>query len=407
MKKYVLDLDIEADARILSERLNICQEAIDFFRASSSILKAGVRAGLSLYDIAIRCCRNDNLAEVPSMLEKLVEMASDLSSAALENERWDHTAASRAIADQLSPRHPRRSSMLSRLSSASSGSGRASITKSTSSVEFLALTRDSEVRSSLSEALAHRDSPAMAQSSASDSSTDAADGDGEIADEKEECECWAASIIMDVSVDQLALAHRGARSGSIVSDESSDSGLSCSPKGFWHVRPDSSPVPEDDDGSLCWSSNNDSPRSSLAINSDSPDSLLEQSSEFKAPTVSFAPTVTAPGPFIAPKALAASAFKENDVDRADNDNIPSLYRSESGMSRSKSYSALSDAVSKKAALVSSSNPAVSQRAATAENYETFRKYFNKFIDLVIVREISAASNIAKTAEVLNWSSHGF
>lgn len=235
MKKYVLDLDIESDARMLSERLNICQEAIDYFRASSSILKAGVRAGLSLYDIAIRCCRNDNLAEIPSMLEKLVDMASDLSSAAIENERWHHQAASRAIVEQLSPRHPRRSSVHS-----SASSGRSSMTKSSSSVEFLNLHRDSEVRSSLSEALAAsggggagsgRDSPAaMAQSSASsDSSSDAGEPG-----EKDECDCeeWAASIIMDVSVDQLIPTHRGTRSGSIVSDDSSDSGLSCSPKGF-------------------------------------------------------------------------------------------------------------------------------------------------------------------------------
>ncbi|EEC48598.1 predicted protein, partial [Phaeodactylum tricornutum CCAP 1055/1] len=56
-KMYILNLDIEADARLLRERLSICEDAIDNFRASSLLLKAGVKAGLTLYDIAIMCCR--------------------------------------------------------------------------------------------------------------------------------------------------------------------------------------------------------------------------------------------------------------------------------------------------------------------------------------------------------------
>ena len=102
-KKYIAALDIEKDAEILRSRLGICQEAIDYFRASTVLLKAGVEAGLTLYEIAILCCRNDNLAEIPSMMEKLFSMASDLAHKAVENERWHHAAASLAIEEKLTP----------------------------------------------------------------------------------------------------------------------------------------------------------------------------------------------------------------------------------------------------------------------------------------------------------------
>jgi hypothetical protein len=64
-KNYVLKLDIDADINILKEKLNICQEAVDYFRSSSKLLQEGVKAGLTLYDIAIMCCRNDDLGEIP------------------------------------------------------------------------------------------------------------------------------------------------------------------------------------------------------------------------------------------------------------------------------------------------------------------------------------------------------
>ena len=60
MKKYVLGLDIEKDAIMLKERLDIPKGALDYFRASSKILIQGVKAGLTLYEIAILCCRNDD-----------------------------------------------------------------------------------------------------------------------------------------------------------------------------------------------------------------------------------------------------------------------------------------------------------------------------------------------------------
>ena len=97
---------------MLLEQMNLCEEAVDYFRASSALLKAGVTAGLTLYDIAILCCRNDNLAEEPSMMEKLFDMASELAHRAVESNRWHHTAASRAIVEQLCPHVRRRSSLI-------------------------------------------------------------------------------------------------------------------------------------------------------------------------------------------------------------------------------------------------------------------------------------------------------
>ena len=63
-KDYVLGLDIEADVRLLQERLNMRNDVLDYFRSSCQILKAGVRAGLTLYDICSEImCRNDPSGE--------------------------------------------------------------------------------------------------------------------------------------------------------------------------------------------------------------------------------------------------------------------------------------------------------------------------------------------------------
>ena len=59
-RDYVLKLNIEADVRMLQERLNMQNDVLDYYRSSCQVLKAGVRAGLSLYDICSAIlCRND------------------------------------------------------------------------------------------------------------------------------------------------------------------------------------------------------------------------------------------------------------------------------------------------------------------------------------------------------------
>lgn len=59
-RDYVLKLNIEADVRMLQERLNMQNDVLDYYRSSCQVLKAGVRAGLTLYDICSAIlCRND------------------------------------------------------------------------------------------------------------------------------------------------------------------------------------------------------------------------------------------------------------------------------------------------------------------------------------------------------------
>jgi hypothetical protein len=398
-KEYVLNLDIEADARLLHERLNICEEAIDIFRASSSLLKAGVKAGLTLYDIAVMCCRNDNQGEIPSMLEKLSVMASELSSIAIENEKWHHAAASRAIEDQLTPKKSRQFL-----------NGRAAscrLRKSVSSGEFLSLSGDSG--ESLEEAIAKRDSPGMAGSSASDSSSDV----GDVLVENEECEEWAAFIVADVTVDQLpTLSRRDVRSGSVESDDaSSDSLLSSSPKGFWHVRPGTSPMngnDDDDDDSITWSHNGSPHGSTFETRFCSPPSSppglrftlganvnakANANANSKRPSVSFAPILTDEKPLMLPAILNRTKIKA-----ADDELLPvvELERRESGMARSKSHPTLSQSFSISSTASSSENAAPRRRPKPfSEDYENYRKYYEKFIDLVVVREMSVAVHHSK------------
>ena len=393
-KDHVLNLDIEADARLLHERLNICEEAIDIFRASSSLLKAGVKAGLTLYDIAVMCCRNDNQGEIPSKLERFSSMASELSSIAIENEKWHHTAASRAIEDQLTPKKNRQFTQ-----------GRAAscrLRKCVSSGEFLTLSGDSG--ESLDEVIAKRESPGMTGSSASDSSLDA----GDVLVETEECEEWAASIIADVSVDQVpTLSRRDVRSDSVTSDDaSSDSLLSSSPKGFWHVRPGTSPVNDDDDDeSITWS-----PKVSPRVTAQEPRFSSPPSSPpghyftlganananantlSKRPSVHFAPILTDEKPFMPVLNLAKSKA-------ADDEKLPKveLERQESGMTRSKSHPTLSQSYSQISSTSSSSEVSSPRRRPKpfSEEYDNYRKYYEKFIDLVVVREMTAAVHLSK------------
>mmetsp|Transcript_18045 Transcript_18045/g.37562 ORF Transcript_18045/g.37562 Transcript_18045/m.37562 type:complete len:851 (+) Transcript_18045:320-2872(+) len=106
LKQYVLNLDIEKDVSILKDRLNIDDATCDVFRAANALLVKGVRAGMSLYEIANMCCRTDDLGEVPSTLEKILVNAADLSYHAVDNEKFSHRVASKAIMSRLSLNHP-------------------------------------------------------------------------------------------------------------------------------------------------------------------------------------------------------------------------------------------------------------------------------------------------------------
>jgi hypothetical protein len=65
------------------------------------LLQAGVKTGLSIYDIANKCCRSDNAGEEPSKLELIVDKSLELALLAIENGKWHPSLASHALEHQL------------------------------------------------------------------------------------------------------------------------------------------------------------------------------------------------------------------------------------------------------------------------------------------------------------------
>jgi len=298
-------------------------------------------------------------------------MASELAHVAVKNESWHHTAASRALADQLCPR--RRSSMVSTVSS--SDKARRSFHKAVSSVELSDHSRSEEDDLDLD---SDGSSPDMVRSSASDTSS----LNGDAPDDPEDCEEWAASLIADLAVDPPVT--RPSRSPSVSSDEASNEGsLSSSPKGFWTVRPGSNQA-VCDDGSISWSPKTSS-RGSLDDDMEgleAPELMIDgkenDAADVKTPTVTFADEQQA---FVPPATVNVTSFmtsSEQNFDAKKKDN--------GGMIRSKSYTALSATTGRAKKTVGSSR----RGSDLSQDYDNYKKYFHKFIDLVIVRETTAA-----------------
>lgn len=299
-KEYVLGLDIEADVRLLQDRLNMKNDVLDYFRSSCLILKAGVQAGLTLYDICSEIlCRNDPSGEIPSKLETLTSMASELAMSAVHNGRFHHATASLALEEQLATRrglmdHQRnmqsfqpscmfpspfktrpviRSASSSVFSQVTSLGGESAFTDELSKV-------DSRYEGEFFDSQTSNNTlpPSMMQSSLSDHSSDTIDDDDEDArsfasDSPEGCAAghWAAALVAvaDQSMDKentttlaFSQSHRersiSESSNATGSSENSSSSygssaLSKSPIGFWHVRPGSSSIDDtSDDEPICW-----------------------------------------------------------------------------------------------------------------------------------------------------------
>ena len=100
-----MNLNIEQDVQLLKDVLKIGDgpnnKALYYFRASSMLLQAGVKAGLCLHDIANICCRNDNAGEIPSKLELIVDKSLELALLAIENGKWHPSFTSRALEHQI------------------------------------------------------------------------------------------------------------------------------------------------------------------------------------------------------------------------------------------------------------------------------------------------------------------
>jgi len=363
MKSYILNLDIEADVRLLQERLNICSKAIDYFRASSRLLQAGVRAGLSLYEIACICCRNDDLGEIPSKLEMLFSMASELAVCAIENGRWHHTTASRALVEQLSP------CTLSTLG----GCITDRMSTSPSKLQF------KEVYHPLDK---QQEYPAMAHSSASESSSEAEEG----IIEAEDCEEWAAGIIADVRLDKSLVLTKERRSLSVGSIASDDSGLSNPPKGFWHIHPGSPSGSFSDDESVTWSP------------CVTPKTLLQSHGDKSLSNFSICTPLDQIG--TKPERRQSVTFKDNyeDLHFISSPELKDCDDMAVRLSRSSSYAALSAIV--KMHEHHATKPCKAHKGyyhANIKENEKFRDHFLKFVDLVIVREITIAVTLQSQA----------
>jgi hypothetical protein len=339
----------------------------------------------------------------------LFSMASELAHNAVENGRWHHAAASRALAEQLSPKGE---SLLVT-------NKQAAMSKSVSMVHF-----SQHVEEDVPELIPHaRDNamPSMIQSSASDSSTDTLE-------ENEDCEEWAINLIADVSMEKSfsMLQNTKLRSPSIESDSSDEADLSSSPRGFWHVRPGSSDAEasdsDDEEGSIAWSPGNspskflDLPASSFggrresynpsapgrreSYNPSAPGRRVSiicpelPATMYKSPSkVTFAESSEPP---LLAGMLASIADNEHGYQRSgsyDAFESSSLFppRPESnGIKRSLSYSALSVKMHKE------EEKGSIQKPRTFHENEKYRDYFLKFVDLVIVRETAAAARQTET-----------
>eukprot|EP00536_Pseudo-nitzschia_multiseries_P012850 jgi/Psemu1/260953/estExt_Genewise1Plus.C_5120019 len=406
-KKYILNLDIEKDAKMLRDRFNICNEALAYFYASSSILKEGTKAGLSLYEIAVMCCRNDNLGEVPSLLEVLFSMAGELAESAIRDDRWGLAVASKALQEQLSPHGgslltPRPKSNFAR--------------KAASAFDLTCLTRTKDVNIAAPV-------PAMTQSAGSEESSSDSD-ENENENENECAEEWAAELVNAVTLETSTKLMSKQRSESIESDSSSEEG------GFWRT----SPHTEDDSETEDLDSNEDedsinwNPDISPSEDTFGPSFLNDSCMNLKTSTganpldmsynpcghdrrISMMQMSPAPMPLQTQVPARSSSVRVSfatfdnlnfDVDIEDENNyrfyedtdiaeersrtIP-VGRPLAKLGRSRSYSALSSSSIGKNQ-TTDEKKTVNRSGITEDQY---REYFLKFVDLVVVREIYAAA----------------
>lgn len=385
-RDYILNLDIDKDVHLLEESLQIGNDAIDFFRASTKILQAGVKAGLTLYDIAVLCCRYDNAGEIPSKLEVLTGLAKDLALSAVKNERWGHATASQAIAEQISDIPQNRNGFASSTS----------LSKSKSLANFSSFTFDLDLTGA-------ENTPASIPISGSESSgseiqeEEPEENDNDHHNDQEDCKEWAAGIVPDVEYVQSTFRPRILSEASLESLMSDDDNPleRRSSNGFWRVRPWEDTEVND---TVSWSP---SPSPSLRSISSKPDipSLNQEADDLphKA-NVTFVEIDREDD-------IKHSNHHDDNTLSSSNDNISNEKtttplqqeisslpcRPAGGLVRSKSYSAFSSlATDLGGAPVDSKNTTLSKRNVGIDSNE-YRRYFHKFVDLLIERETLVAS----------------
>jgi len=417
--QYILNLDVEGDVRLLREQLNLPRKACDFYRASCGLLKAGINAGMTLYDIAILCCRSDPAGELPSRLEALMTMASDIAQSAVHNGRWHHAAASKALADQL-VYHEDNTTVRSSLHRVTTNPAISSLAISSSSNFY--------------EESTHMPTP-MASSSGSDSSSDT----GDFVGEREECDEWAAAVMDRVKLEVVSPLISSGRnsyrqraisiisasgdststsssedfsstdqnenesdsfSSSSPSSSSSDIPLSSSPLGFWLVRPG---MDDDDDLDENWSPHL-SPRPepiSVCFKPPKFDNISSLSNPpIKVGELTKAPPLLLPLAASNPKplqrSLSYSAFSFKDAAALSNSSLTPKTPLRGSTHEMES---LHQSMIKSSGLgmLMSNNIGKVERGSIDHDNDQYRVYFLKFIDLLIARETHSGGKYPSTS----------
>ncbi|KAL3802700.1 hypothetical protein ACHAW5_005037 [Stephanodiscus triporus] len=429
-RDYVLKLDIEADVRMLQERLNMQNDVLDYYRSSCQILKAGIRAGLTLYDICSAIlCRNDPGGVVPSKLEMLTSMASELAMSAVYNGRFHHATASWALEEQLATRRFM-TDQRSRLSSRFNSSKTRPVVRSASSSVFSVFTDElSRANSASSKGFCESAKssmnsecpPGMVHASHSDNSSDGDDDATSFASECHEDTAageWAAALVAvaDQSMDKEGSLFGRDRSisesSSDASSMASSSALSKSPVGFWHVRPGSSSLiscaSDDDDEPISWAASSESTSHTHPVGSPSSFNCGDDSPIFSPIASSGLGKLLAESSGVASTAAPAAGKSSNPPKIVDDEfgSIPpptdhSLTTKSAG---NYSYKQFKKSVSYSDFTTHKNAGPKQYRSSsilppTLHADDLFRTYFIKFVDLLVVREITMTEHLLHSKEL--------
>ena len=375
---------------------------------------------------------------IPSKLETLTAMASELAMSAVHNGRFHHATASWALEEQLASRRCL-TNPTSRKFSTRFDYSRSTLTRrlsSTPSLKNFAYVRSfsdfteelSKVDSSFSACRASGSThttdcasgsthttdctpPGNVLSSQSDNSSDGDDDDDDYA-ESVVSECqeenaageWAAALVAvaDQSLDNIG------RDRSISESSSSDgslTALSKSPVGFWYVRPGTSLIrcesEDDDDEPICWtasveSTHLESPLGSSGFIGDT--HVFSPSRDFVSSNL---------GKVLAETSLVECTRTPTTIEICNPSNSPDdefcplpiddslatngkiSYKpfKNTGMNRSMSYSAFithNRVPTPETSMSSKLNRSTSM--APTQVGDLFRTYFIKFVDLLVQRE---------------------
>lgn len=361
-KDYIMSLDIVRDVSLLKDVFHFSQKALDYFRAANMILQEGIKAGLTIYDIANMVCRHDFDGDSPSTLEILLNQASDFAYSALENGRWHHSAASRALENKLTTIN----SISASASQVRERMFRAASNSSIINVSYV------EKRTSVSR---NGSPPPSANTSYSEDSGGSSVGSCE--GEDNDCAGWAAAVVADVSPDANNFEFIRTRSGSLASSTTDES--STASHGFWTTRPGTA---SNGSNVSCTESFTSSKNCSLLSMKDTTLDAEQHENNDTIPCVNNFHEVSLfdhqlPTTFV-PNERESLPSKQN------NHNIK----------RSQSYSAFSVSLTRarSTSMVSFSPKQVRRGPISAADKKQHRDYFLKFMALLIEREVHVASH---------------